>query len=113
MPLAEQRAHARLAYDHPSKSSFLFEDQALDVVDLSERGLRFRRSGDGESVAIGEPLCGILCLRHGETVPVAGRVVRVEGQEVAAWVDEIGIPYEIVLAERLYLDTGRTGIATG
>ena len=42
--------------------------------------------------------------------PSPGRVVRISGNEVAISTDEIAIPFDLVLAERLFLETGRTGL---
>lgn len=110
----DQRNEARVSYPHPSKSGFLLGAEAVDVLDLSVRGLRFRHRSTAAAAEagtrVGSELCGIICLRHGETAPVSGRVVRVSGNEVAITTDDIAIPFDLVLAERLFLETGRTGL---
>lgn len=110
MNARDQRSEARVSYPRPSKSGFLFGAQALDVVDLSERGFRFMAGGAAALTAVGQRLCGIVCLRHGEMATVAGTVIRVDDDEIAVQSDEIPIPFELILAERLYLETGRTGL---
>jgi hypothetical protein len=110
MNARDQRSEARVNYPRPSKSGFLFGADALDVLDLSERGFRFMAKGAAALTDVGQRLCGIVCLRHGETVAVSGTVVRILGREVAVQSDEIPIPFEQVLAERLFLETGRTGL---
>ena len=113
MPM-DQRNEARVSYPRPSKSGFLLDAEALEVIDLSVRGLRFRHRSTAAAAEagtrLGSELCGILCLRHGDTTPVAGRVIRISGNEVAMSTDEIAIPFDLVLAERLFLETGRTGL---
>jgi hypothetical protein len=110
----DQRNEARVAYSRPNKSGFLLGAEAVDVLDFSVRGLRFRHRSTAAAAAagtgVGSELCGIVCLRHGDTAPVAGRVVRISGNEVVVSTDEISIPFDVVLAERLYLETGRTGL---
>ncbi len=113
MPM-DQRNEARVSYPHPSKSGFLLGAEAVEVLDLSVRGLRFRHRSTAAAAEagtrVGSELCGIICLRHGDTAPVAGRVIRISGNEVAISTDEIAIPFHLVLAERLFLETGRTGL---
>ena len=110
----DQRNEARVCYARPSKSGFLVGAEAVEVLDLSVRGLRFRHPSTAAAAeagtTVGSELCGIICLRHGETAAVSGRVVRISGNEVAVSTDEIAIPFDLVLAERLYLETGRTGL---
>jgi len=110
----DQRNEARVSYPRPSKSGFLLGAEAVEVLDLSVRGLRFRHRSTAAAAEagtrVGSELCGIICLRHGDTAPVAGRVIRISGNEVAITTDEIAIPFDLVLAERLFLETGRTGL---
>lgn len=110
MSAADQRSEARIRYSEPVKSGFLLGDAALDLLDISESGLRFRQAANSPPLAIGSPLYGIVCLRHGETAPVSGMVVRVDDHEIAARISDMRIPFERVVAERLYLETGRTGL---
>jgi hypothetical protein len=108
------RTEARVAYPRPSKSGFLVGADAVEVLDVSVRGLRFRHRSTAAAAeagtTLGSEVCGIICLRHGDTAAVAGRVVRISGNEVAVSTSEIPIPFDLVLAERLFLETGRTGL---
>ena len=79
MNARDQRSEARVNYPRPSKSGFLLGADALDVVDLSERGFRFLATGASLITEVGQRLCGIVCLRHGETAAVSGTVIRVLG----------------------------------
>jgi hypothetical protein len=110
----DQRNEARVSYPRPNKSGFLLGADAVEVLDLSVRGFRFRHrttaAAAEAATRLGSEVCGILCLRHGATAAVAGRVVRISGNEVAVSADDIPIPFDLVLAERLFLETGRTGL---
>ncbi len=102
------RIHIRLHYPMHHGPSLLLEDDELDVLDLSERGIRYRQE-HGPEPKVGASVEGILRLARGETLPVRGKVVRVtrpEGSarlgvlEVAAHLTELGIPRRVILAER-------------
>jgi hypothetical protein len=105
----DQRSETRIHYREPLKAGLLVGALALDLIDVSESGLRFRSRDAPAPLAVGSQLDGIVCLRHGETAPVSGRVVRVDGNEVAARISDIRIPYGSLVAERLYVEVGRTG----
>jgi hypothetical protein len=107
-PPASLRKHVRLSYPADHRPSLLLEDDALDVLDLSERGLRYRQD-HGPEPKVGAKVEGILRLIRGETLPVRGTVVRVSRPdgparpgvvEVAAHLTEAGVPTRVILAER-------------
>jgi PilZ domain-containing protein len=99
------RMHARLHYPPSTRPSLIIENGSLYVLDLSERGLRYRQDV-GPEPPVGTKLEGILRLSSGETLPVRGTVVRVthaEGpgvMEVAAHLTDLAIPRRVILAER-------------
>src|SRR5690349_4906911 len=74
------RMHARLHYPPSTRPSLIIENGSLYVLDLSERGLRYRQDV-GPEPPIGAKLEGILRLSSGETLPVRGTVVRVTRPE--------------------------------
>jgi hypothetical protein len=102
------RLHVRLRYEGVTHPSLILEAGSLNVLDLSERGLRYRQES-GPEPALGAKLEGILRLSSGETLPVRGTVVRVMRParpedpsviEVAAHLTDVGIPSRVILAER-------------
>jgi len=102
------RAHARLQYPPSARPSLILESGSLNVVDLSERGLRYLQDA-GPEPPVGTKLEGILRLSSGETLPIRGTVVRVVRPdpsggpgaiEVAAHLTDVAIPRRVILAER-------------
>ncbi|HEX5386278.1 MAG TPA: hypothetical protein VFW66_06250 [Gemmatimonadales bacterium] len=102
------RMHVRLRYPDDARPRLILDDDEFEVVDLSERGVRYRQ-GRGPAPAVGRKLEGILCLARGETLPIRGSVVRVlrseagaapGALEVAAHLTEVGIPHRVIAAER-------------
>lgn len=100
--------HARLQYPAAVRPSLILDSGALNVLDLSERGLRYRQDS-GPEPPVGAKLEGILRLSSGETLPVRGTVVRVVHSEdpdrpsvieVAAYLNDVGIPRRVIIAER-------------
>jgi PilZ domain-containing protein len=106
-PAHRPRSHARLRYPPAVRPSLILDSGSLHVVDLSERGLRYRQDF-GPEPPIGATLEGILRLSSGETLPVRGTVVRIvhpAGEEtgaieVAAYLNDVGIPRRVIIAER-------------
>jgi len=102
------RSHARLHYPPSVRPSLILESGALNVLDLSERGLRYQQES-GPEPPVGAVLEGILRLCSGETLPVRGTVVRVVRPErpdspgiieVAAYLNDVSIPRRVIIAER-------------
>jgi hypothetical protein len=102
------RMHVRLRYEGAARPSLILDVGALNVLDMSERGLRYLQES-GPEPSVGSELEGILRLSSGETLPVRGKVVRVVHPanpvhpsviEVAAHLTDVGIPSRVILAER-------------
>lgn len=96
---AHERAHYRLAYPVMERPRLLLEDEGLEVVDCSERGLRFR-AADGPVPELGTHVQGTLVFRLGETEEVEGAVVRVQAGEAAVHLTVRGVPFSRIWAEQ-------------
>ena len=108
MPPGRPRMHARLHYPPTTRPSLILDTGSLNVLDLSERGLRYQQD-TGSEPPVGTKLEGILRLSSGETLPVRGTVVRVvhpsgsggpAAIEVAAHLTDVPIPRRVIIAER-------------
>ena len=79
----------------------MIQELAFDVVDLSERGIRFRL-GDVPAPEPGVEVQGTLRFRRGETLTIRGTVLRVVDKEVSARLEE-GIPLRVIMEEQRFL----------
>ena len=80
----------------------LLDDAGHEVVDCSERGIRFRPA-DGPVPEHGATVQGTLVFRRSGTVDVEGAVVRVQDGEVAVHLAEPGVPFSVIWAEQRWL----------
>ncbi len=89
---AHERAHYRLAYPVMERPRLLLDDAGVEVVDCSEKGLRFR-TADRPMPELGARVQGTLVFRLGETEAVEGVVVRFQAGEVAVLLTGRGVPF--------------------
>jgi hypothetical protein len=101
MAWAHDREHYRVAYPTALRPKLLVHGVSFDVVDISERGIRFRL-GSAQAPEPGFELQGVLRFRRGETIAIHGSVLRVDNGEVAARLEE-GIPLRVVMEEQRFL----------
>ncbi len=96
-----EREHFRILYPAAARPEIVINGRAHEVIDISERGVRFR--GDDETaVAAGDPLAGKVRFRRTPPIEVRGTVLRVSGREVAARLD-VGVPLKVMIEEQRYL----------
>lgn len=101
MPWVHEREHYRVAYPTQLRPKFLVQGFTFDVVDISERGLRFRL-GDAATPDAGNEVQGTVRFRSGETITVRGTVLRVDGREVAVRLEE-GVPLRVIMEQQRFL----------
>jgi hypothetical protein len=101
MAWAHDREHYRVAYPAALRPKLLVHGVSFDVVDISERGIRFRL-GSAQPPEPGFELQGVLRFKRGETITIRGAVLRVDQGEVAAGLEE-GIPLRVVMEEQRFL----------
>ena len=95
------REHYRIAYPTPARPKLLLGGYTHDVVDISEGGIKFLIDG-APAPGIGEEIQGTVRFRRGDLVDVQGKVLRVEGNQVAAQF-VVGIPFKTIMDEQRYL----------
>lgn len=108
-PYAHEREHYRVVYPTAARPWFIVGGVAREVVDLCEMGLRYRAL-TGEQPQVGEEIRGLVRVRRGDAVEVAGSVVRLVEQQIALRLST-GIPLRIVLEEQRYLREHHRGSA--
>lgn len=101
MAWAHDREHYRVAYPTALRPKLLVHGVSFDVVDISERGIRFRL-GTAQKPEPGFEVQGVLRFKRGETITIRGTVLRVDQGEVAARLEE-GIPLRVIMDEQRFL----------
>jgi hypothetical protein len=97
-----RRAHYRVTYPIAERPSFEIGRKIYDVVQCSERGLRYEVR-DHRFPALGGEIGGIVQFRRGTRVEVAGEVTRAHSGEVVLFLRMQGIPFSEMLLEQQYL----------
>ena len=103
-----EREHYRIQYPTAARPQIVIDGRAHEVIDLSERGVRFR-VGDDVSINVDDELAGRLRFRRGEPVDVKGIVLRIAGREIAVKL-EIGVPLKVIIEEQRYLREHHRGM---
>jgi hypothetical protein len=97
-----RRAHYRVTYPLVERPAFEVAGATYEVVQCSERGLRYQVS-DGGVPALGDEVRGTIRFRRGAKVEVTGEVTRAQGGEVVLVLHQRGIPFSDMLLEQQYL----------
>lgn len=95
------RQYYRITYPPKARPALTVFDHAFEVVDLSERGIRFKL-GDAVAPSAGNEFQGQVRFKQGATAEVGGTILRVIDGEVAAAL-ELGVPASMIRAEQRYL----------
>ena len=98
----ERRSVERFAYRPESRPLLLIGEQAYEIVDLAERGLRVR-CGNPERWLLGSVIEGTVWFQRDSRMPVSGIVVRANAGELVLKLDSGGIPPTALLAELRYV----------
>lgn len=96
------RAHYRIQYPMRERPELLMEGKRREVIDCSERGLRFTCPG-GPFPEPGTMLHGRVRFRRGMETQIQGTVVRIQDEEVALHLTNSEIPLAIIFGEQRYL----------
>jgi len=97
-----RRALYRVLYPVFERPTLEVGRSLYDVIDCSERGLRFEAK-DRRVPATGTVITGTLMLRRGHSIEVTGEVIRIRGSTVALSLEPPGITFGDILAEQRYL----------
>jgi hypothetical protein len=96
-----RRQHYRITYPSAERARFVFGTVISEVIECSERGMRFRAAG--EPLSIGTRVTGRIAMRHGKEIRISGTVVRCDDSSVALNLDRVAIPFLAIMREQLYL----------
>jgi hypothetical protein len=101
MPDSSRRELYRIVYPLVERPTFETGRFLFEVIDCSEKGLRYEVR-DRRMPTVGTELGGTLLFRRGDEVPVQGEVIRAREGVVVLALDP-PLPFAEVLAEQRYL----------
>jgi len=102
MPPSSRRTLYRIVYPLAERPAFEVGRFVYEVVDCSERGLRYEVKAR-RMPSLGTPLGGTLQFRRGKAVEITGEVIRTRAGVVVLSLDAPGVPFGEILAEQRYL----------
>lgn len=109
MSFPSEREHYRIQYPTAARPRIVIEGSSYEVIDISERGVRFR-IGEEVTLGVGDQILGQVRFKRTDPVIVTGRVLRIVGREVAAKL-EAGVPLKAMIEEQRYLREQHRGMA--
>jgi hypothetical protein len=101
MSWVHNREYYRIAYPSALRPKLLVQGHTFDVVDICEKGIRFRL-GEAGAPDVGWELEGTVRFRRGDTVSVRGIILRIVQGEVAARLED-GVPLRSIMEEQRFL----------
>lgn len=99
--MQNRREHYRISYPDNERPRFVYGAAISEVIECSERGIRFRTAG--MRPAEGVRISGRVAMRHGKEVRVSGVVVWSDDHIIALYLDRAPIPFLLMMREQLYL----------
>lgn len=99
--MQNRREHYRISYPEAERPRFAYGAAISEVIECSERGLRFRTAGSRPEEGV--RITGRVALRHGKEARVSGVVVWSDEHIVALYLDRTPIPFLAMMREQLYL----------
>ncbi len=100
----ERRSAERFAYRAEARPLLIIGEQAYEIVDLAERGLRVR-CGNSEAWLLGSVVDGTVWFQRDSRLAVSGIVVRANAGELVLKLSAGGIPARALLDELRYVHT--------
>jgi len=100
MSFVERRGYERIEYPPGERPTLIMGDRTVEVLDCSERGLRYALEEAPSAPEIGTELRGRVRFPTGNEVAVEGAVLRVQSREVAVLFTTQWIPRDVIVSER-------------
>src|SRR5512133_915958 len=97
-----RRAHYRVKYPFAERPMFEVGRTSYEVVECSERGLRYEVP-DHRVPELGAEIGGSIHFKRGVKIEIAGEVTRAHSGLVVLLLQEQGIPFSEILFEQRYL----------
>jgi hypothetical protein len=100
MSFVERRGYERIEYPPGERPVLLMAGRSVEVLDCSERGLRYALDEAPPHPEIGTELRGRVRFPPGNEVEIEGAILRVQLREVAVLFTTQWIPREVIVSER-------------
>ena len=100
MSFVERRGYERIEYPDGDRPVLVVGDRTLEVLDCSERGLRYALDATPPAPEVGTELRGRVRFPPGNEVEIEGAVLRVQAREVAVLFTTQWIPRDVIVSER-------------
>lgn len=97
-----ERQYFRIQYPVAIRPELVVQGRSLEVIDLSERGARFKLD-EGISYAVGDAFAGTIRLRPSGSLQVKGTVVRVTARDFAVKLEEPGVPLRVIIDQQRFI----------
>lgn len=98
----EQREHYRIRYPVEERPTFECQGRQYEVIDLSEKGLAFRRGAQDSIAQTPGLLKGRILFKSGEFAAITGKVLR-HTEDTVILILQIGVPLSIIMKEQRQL----------
>ena len=86
----QKRKYFRVHYPPGDRPKLVLVGNEFEVIDLSERGMRFY---------LGTKIHGVITFHNGESVPIEGKIIRIQNGEVAVHLSQC-IPSDRIIEEQ-------------
>ena len=101
MPPENERAFYRLVYPLTARPRLRVGPYPLEVIDLSEEGIRVLQN-PALQLVVGEGFEGTIDLPSGPSLPIEGMVLWVDPPRIGARLIQ-GVPFSVMLEEQRYI----------
>lgn len=95
----QKRAHFRLQYPVASRPKITIRNETLDIIDISEMGVRFGVRNASTWKGLTEVMQATITFADGEKVAVLGKILRVSADQIVLHLTR-GIPYAKIMSEQ-------------
>lgn len=99
--LPQRRAFYRVVYPLTARPILIIRKQTFEVIDISEKGVRFSLEGN-PVVQSDENLTAVITFHDYESITLEGKILRMENNEIALLLTR-GIPYKRIVKEQQFL----------
>jgi hypothetical protein len=102
MSYSSERSYYRIAYPPSARAELHVGDRACPVMEISERGFRFD-PGEGDALAIGDAIEGVVHFACGLVFDIAGTIAREQSSTLVVLLGQPTLPFAAIMEEQRFL----------